>query len=72
MVELSEVVSAIKAQQAVGKCHDIDRFHPILLKHLPTEGLTFLTDMYNKILDSGDWVWNSSLVSFIKKSDKDS
>ena len=72
MVELSEVVSAIKAQNSAGKCHDMDRFHPIILKNLPIEGLIFLTDMYNKILDSGDWVWNSSLVSFIKKADKDS
>ena len=35
-VELIEVVSAVKAQPSAGKCHDMDRFHPILLKHLGT------------------------------------
>ena len=34
--------------------------------------MIFLTSLFNKILDSGDWIWNSSLVSFIKKADKDS
>ena len=71
-VELSEVISAVKAQKSAGKCNDMDKFHPVILRNLPIEGRIFLTDMYNKVLDSGKWVWDSSVVSFIKKADKES
>ena len=71
-VEINEVIDAVKVQKSAGKCKDIDKIHPLLLKRLPIEGLKFLTNMYNSVLENGKWVWDSSIVSFIKKADKDS
>ena len=71
-VSIAEVVEAIKVQEIAGRCKDMDKFHPILLKRLPIEGIKFLMEMFNCVLDTGKWIWDSSLVSFIKKADKDS
>ena len=67
-----DVRSAIAAQTTAGKCKDMDGFHPLLLKKLPGEAICFLTTMFNKVLNKGKWIWESAMVSFIRKMDKDS
>ena len=67
-----EVVAAISAQKTAGKCSDMDKFHPLLLKKLPSEAIRFLTKLYNKVLSNGRWAWNSAMVTFIRKMDKES
>ena len=67
-----EVVASISAQKTSGKCSDMDKFHPLLLKKLPNSAIRFLTLLFNKVLEKGDWIWSSSMVSFIRKMDKDS
>ena len=71
-ISFDEVVHAIAVQKTAGKCQDPDKFHPLLLKKLPNTALRYLTDMYNRVLDKGQWLWDSSLVCFIRKADKDS
>ena len=67
-----EVLSAIKAQKTSGKCSDEDRIHPVILKMLPRSCIEFLTLLFNQVFKSGKWVWNSSMISFIKKAEKES
>ena len=50
----------------------MDKFHPLILKKLPKEAIQFLTLLFNKVMAKGKWIWNSSMVSFIRKMDKDS
>ena len=71
-IELHEVHEAIKLQKTTGKCCDPDGFHPLLLKKLPPHAIKLLTIIFNKSLKTGHWLWNSSLVTFIKKASKSS
>ena len=71
-IRSEEVKDAIYLQKSAAKCHDMDTFHPILLKKLPNVAVRFLTSMFNSVIDKGKWIWDSSLVSFIRKADKDS
>ena len=71
-ISLNEVQEAIQAQKTSGKCCDKDGFHPILLKKLPIYAIKLLTHLYNMVLKTGDWIWNSSLVTFIRKANKNS
>ena len=49
---------------------DMDGFHPLLLKKLPSVAISFLANMFNKVLTKGKWIWESAMVSFIRKMDK--
>ena len=71
-VTCEEVVHSIQLQKTAGKCKDMDQIHPLILKKLPGEAIVFLTKMYNMALDKGQWPWDMSAVSFIRKPDKDS
>ena len=71
-IELQEVKAAIKLQKTAGKCCDNDGFHPMLLKKLPPDAVKLLTLIFNKVLKTGHWIWESSLVTFIKKANKNS
>lgn len=71
-ITLEEVSAAIKDQKVSGKCCDGDKFHPIILKKLSKSPIKFLTLIFNLVLESGNWIWNSSMVSFIRKADKES
>ena len=65
-----DVRAAITAQTTAGKCKDMDGFHPLLLKKLPSVAISFLANMFNKVLTKGKWIWESAMVSFIRKMDK--
>lgn len=71
-IEVDEVKQSIKAQKTAGKCCDKDGFHPLLLKKLPINAINLLTVIYNKVLKTGNWIWNSSLVIFVRKANKES
>ena len=71
-ISVNEVLAAIKEQKTSGKCSDGDKLHPLILKRLPMSCIMFLALMFNKVLSSGNWVWNSSMVTFIRKAEKDS
>ena len=71
-ITISEVIWSITKQKCTNKSKDGDQIHPRMLKGLPRYALRFLCLLYNKILDSGDWIWQESLITFIKKSDKPS
>ncbi|KAL5262235.1 hypothetical protein ACHWQZ_G007826 [Mnemiopsis leidyi] len=43
-----------------------------MLKHLPNHALKLLCHIYNIVLNSGNWEWKESFITFIKKSDKPS
>ena len=71
-ITYSDVLESIKLQKTAGKCCDGDKFHPIFFKKLSKAPVMFLTLLFNQVLKSGNWIWNSSMVSFIRKADKDS
>lgn len=67
-----DVIWSIYRQKCSGKSKDGQNIHPELLKHLPKCAIKFLTLIYNQILNSGDWIWDESYITFIQKSDKPS
>lgn len=71
-ISYEEVNMSIRLQKTAGKCSDGDKIHPLLLKRLPKSTLEFVTYLFNSVLKSGKWVWHCSMVSFIRKADKDS
>ena len=72
MITYSDVIEAIKVQKTSGKCCDANKFHPLFLKKLTRSPITFLTHLFNQVFKSGEWAWDCSMVSFIRKTDKDS
>ena len=71
-VTYDEVLESIALQKTSGKCCDGDKFHPLILKKLSKAPITFLTYIFNSVLKTGEWIWDCSMVSFIRKPDKDS
>ena len=67
-----EVIQSIRLQKSAGKCSDGDKLHPLILKRMPKAPLEFLTYLFNSVLKTGSWVWTCSMVTFIRKADKDS
>ena len=58
-IQYDDVLAAISAQKTAGKCSDMDKFHPLLLKKLPREAIKFLALLFNKVMAKGKWIWNS-------------
>ena len=71
-ISLGDVIWAIDKQKCSNKSKDALNIHPIMLKHLPRYALRLLCLIYNRILDSGNWEWKESHITFIKKADKPS
>ena len=71
-IGIQEVTESIKLQKTAGKCSDNNGFHPSLLKRLPQNAVKLLTTIFNKVLDSGIWIWDSSVITFIRKPSKKS
>ena len=71
-ITTSDVIWSINKQKCANKSKDGTHIHPIMLKHLPGSAIKFLCLMYNNILNSGNWIWKESFITFIKKSDKPS
>ena len=68
----SDVIDAIKRQKSAGKSIDGTKIHPVMLKHLPPAGIDFLVILFDMVLDSGDWLWFKSFITFIRKEKKPS
>ena len=70
-ITIEEVSLAISKQKICGKTADATSILPtVMLKHLPRNAKLYLTALYNIVMDSGDWIWNESMVTFIKKPNK--
>ena len=68
----SDVISAIRRQKTSGKSPDGDKIHPIMLKKLPPAAIDFLTYLYNRVFDTGEWIWTKAYITFIRKAKKPS
>ena len=71
-ITIEEIIWSIHKQKCAKKSKDGANIHPKMLKHLPKPAITFLCIIYNTVLDSGNWEWKESFITFIKKSDKPS
>ena len=71
-ITTDEINWAIHKQECVKKSKDGAGIHPKMLKHLPKLAITLLSFIYNMVIDSGNWEWKESFITFIKKSDKPS
>ena len=71
-ISYEEVCDSIKVQKTASKCNDGDGFHPLILKKLPPAAIEYLTYLFNRVFSTGEWAWDKSMVTFIKKADKDS
>ena len=71
-ITTDEVIWSINKQKCANKSKDGLNIHPRMLKHLPRLAIKFLCLIYNKVLNSGNWMWKESFITFIKKSDKPS
>ena len=57
-------------QDTVDKTTDSDGIHPCILKKLGPNAIQVLKQLFNLVLQSGDWVWTTSQVIFIRKPGK--
>ena len=71
-VTTDEVIWSIKKQKCSNKSKDGSNIHPKMLKHLPSLAIKLLCVIYNNVLNSGNWEWKESYITFIKKADKPS
>ena len=71
-ITIDEIIWSISKQKCSNKSKDGVNIHPKMLKHLPKHALSLLCIIYNSVLDSGNWEWKESFITFIKKSDKPS
>ncbi|KAL5264402.1 hypothetical protein ACHWQZ_G005480 [Mnemiopsis leidyi] len=72
IITIDEIVWSISKQKCTNKSKDGTNIHPKMLKHLPNHALKLLCHIYNIVLNSGNWEWKESFITFIKKSDKPS
>ena len=65
-----EIKDAIDRQDTNNKSSDFNNIHPLILKNLGPSAIFALKILFNKILDSGEWIWDVSHVTFIRKENK--
>ena len=70
-IRMEELLHSIKALKSSAKSFDIDDLHPTIIKQLPHSALVSLLTLFNLTLDTGTWAWDTSNVTFIKKTGKD-
>ena len=66
----AEVIEVIKTINHHDKSCDDDRIHPCILKKLGSTAITTLTSLFNWCLRTGNWIWTTSRVTFIRKEGK--
>ena len=66
----AEVIEVIKTINHHDKSCDDDRIHPCILKKLGSTAITTLTSLFNWCLRTGNWIWTTSPVTFIRKEGK--
>ena len=66
----AEVMEVIETINHHDKSCDDDRIHPCILKKLGSTAITTLTLLFNWCLKTGNWIWNTSRVTFIRKEGK--
>ena len=66
----AEVREVIKANVDHDKSCDDDKIHPCILKKLGSTAIATLTSLFNWCMKTGNWIWNTSRVSFIRKEGK--
>ena len=69
-ISFEEVLTALKDQKVSAKSFDLDDIHPKMLKNLPSNAISTLQSIFNLVLDSAEWVWDTSSITFIKKDGK--
>jgi exonuclease III len=70
-IRMEELIQSIKALKSSAKSFDIDDLHPTIIKQLPRSAIVSLLTLFNLTLDTGIWAWDTSNVTFIKKTGKD-
>ena len=71
-VTLKEITSAIKKTKQCNKSFDNHNMHPKMLHNLGLNSLNLLQKLFNRCMDTAEWVWNTAEVIFLKKEGKDS
>ena len=70
-ITFEEVKYAIKEQNMSAKSFDIDGIHPSIINRMPDNAVKVLQAVFNLVINSGTWIWDTSNISFIKKDGKD-
>ncbi|KAL5250215.1 hypothetical protein ACHWQZ_G016070 [Mnemiopsis leidyi] len=63
----AEIRHVIETQAVNGKSCDDDKIHPCVLKKLGSTAITTLATLFNWCLRTGNWIWDTSRVTFIRK-----
>ena len=71
-ISRDEVKNTIRSYKCSGKSFDNHQTHPTMLKHLGSNALSAVTDLFNKCKETGHWVWDTADVIFLKKEGKKS
>ena len=71
-IQISELLESIKKQKTSAKSPDLDSIHPLILDHFPTSTNMVLLWIFNECCSTGNWIWNTSEVIFIRKLGKSS
>jgi len=66
----AEIRHVIETQAVNGKSCDDDKIHPCVLKKLGSTAITTLATLFNWCLRTGNWIWDTSRVTFIRKEGK--
>ena len=66
----AEVREVIKTNESHDKSCDDDKIHPCILKKLGNTAIATLTSLFNWCMKTGNWIWNTSRVTFIRKEGK--
>lgn len=69
-ITMAEVRYFIKRYNTSGKSLDNHEFHPSMLKNLGENAISCITNLYNTCFSTGEWVWDTADVIFIKKDGK--
>ena len=70
-ITFEEVEAAIEKQKLTAKSFDIDEIHPSIIKRFPKNALRILQVLFNLVMKTGTWIWDTSNISFIKKANKE-
>ena len=69
-VTFHEVYTAINDQKTTAKSFDEDEIHPTMIKKFPQNVISVLHKIFNLCFTQGKWVWDTSMVIFMKKEGK--
>ena len=68
----AEIRKEIKRYENNGKSADNHEFHPTMLKNFGEKALHLLHKIINLCLTNANWLWQDSVIIFLKKEGKDS